>query len=162
LVAELYGTLDPCGDGIELGARAKLPRAFERATVFARRIVLRESTDSEIESIFLAAAERLRIVYEAQRTGNDLTTGHLAEIELQQLQRPARRRAGQGFRLLTAERMAIEQRAMLLAKEWLERETYTVVDTSRTSPFDFSAIRGDEHLKGEVNGRPPRVSMPSS
>ena len=81
LILDRYGTLDPLSDRIELGAKAPLPRAFERATALAHRVVPSQATEAEIEAIFVAAAERLRVIYEGQRVGSDLPTARLAESQ---------------------------------------------------------------------------------
>jgi len=133
-----------------LGAKAPLPKAFEKATALARRIDVRAVDDGVIEQLLVAAAERLRWIYDAQRTGRDLTAGALAEVEIEQIARSPR--DGQGLRLSPEERITIERRAMVVARQWLETNGYAVVDRSRTMPFDFDATRDGISLKVEVKG----------
>ena len=122
ITLERFGTLEPFTHEIRLGAKASLPRAFEKATALARRLQLSE-TDSDTEQLYVLAAERLREVYSAQRIGRDQTTGTLAELEVALVQSPRRLSAGgQGFRLSHKERVAIEERAMVLARTWLESQ----------------------------------------
>lgn len=153
VVLERFGTLSPFTDEIVLGAKAPLPRTFEKATALAKRIAVTSLDDKEFEDLLILASERLREVYEAQRVGRDLTASDAAEIELEAISRPTdRQRAGQGLRLSAEERRAIELRAMELAEAWLTAEGYAVKDKSRTASFDFEATGALGTLKIEVKG----------
>jgi len=50
------------------------------------------------------------------------------------------------------ERVAIEQRAMNVSRILLQAQGYVLTDTSKTSPFDFEAVREAVILKVEVKG----------
>ena len=50
---------------------------------------------------------------------------------------------GQGFGLSAEQKKAVEVRAMTVAKELYESESWEMVDTSSSNPFDFRAKRGE-------------------
>jgi len=152
LITSRFGSLAPFTDQMILGATAPLPRAFEKATAFAKRLPFAELSVEVIDTLLISAAERLRVIYAAQRAGSDLTTSAIAEASLESLAHPNRARIGQGFRLSSEERRVIEKRAMAVARQWLEHSGYAVVDTSANSSFDFEAILDGVRLKVEVKG----------
>ncbi|MDR6593857.1 MrcB family domain-containing protein [Saccharothrix longispora] len=59
---------------------------------------------------------------------------------------------GQGFGLDRAGRVAVEGRAVRLAREHLEAEGWTVRDVGAVESYDLAAVRGDERLFVEVKG----------
>ena len=65
--------------------------------------------------------------------------------------RPARAR-GQGFRLNSTQRTAIEKRAMKLAEEHLLAIGWNVKDTSTNKPYDFHCTSSNGELYVEVKG----------
>jgi hypothetical protein len=153
VVLEKFGTLDPFSDKIALGARADLPRTFEKATAVAKRIAVDALDETEFEDLLVAATERLREVYDAQRVGSDLKPTEAAEREIEEIARPVRARAGrQGLRLSAEERRAIELRAMEVATGWLEANGYKVTDKSKNAPYDLQAVMDAFALKVEVKG----------
>jgi hypothetical protein len=125
IVSEQFGTLDPFSDEISLGAKAPLPRAFEKATALARRLPVEVLKKNEIRSLLVAAAERLRAIYEAQRTGRDLVASDLTFMELTQLQNPcvlgSERVKAFGFRMMK------ESRSNLGRCKWFENGSKGVV-----------------------------------
>ena len=155
VIVDRFGSLVPFVDKIALGAKAPLPRAFEKATAFAKRIAVDQLEQGEFIDLLTQAAERLKEIYEAQRVGADLTVSEIAQVELEQiarLPRSGKTTGGQGFRLSQDERVAIEIRAMDLSREWLQENGFSVTDTSKTSPFDFLATKENNVLKVEVKG----------
>jgi hypothetical protein len=150
VVTEAFGTTAPFGDVIRLGARAPLPRTFEKATALARRVPVNELDESSIRDMIIGATARLRCLYEAQRIGRDRSPAEKVEIELENLSRPGRR--GQGFGLTGPERKVVEDRAMKLAREWFEEREYVVENTSLTFPFDYRVQKDGRALKVEVKG----------
>jgi hypothetical protein len=153
VVLEKFGTLEPFTDRIALGAKAALPRTFEKATAIAKRIAVDALDETEFDDLLVAATERLREVYEAQRVGSDLKPTEAAEREIEEIARPVRvRPGGQGFRLSQEERRAIELRAMELATGWLEANGYEVTDKSKSAPYDLEAAKEALVLKIEVKG----------
>lgn len=154
VILDAFGGLEPFTDSIDLGAKAPLPRTFEKATVIARRIAVAKLDAEAINDLLLQAMRRLRALYEAQSRGQDLQMADMAEMELEAFSRPQRqsRGLGQGFGLSGPERKAIELRAMAVAQDWLEAEGYAVKNTSRNSAFDFLATKDGASLKVEVKG----------
>lgn len=147
------GSVEPLVDQISLGAKAALPRTFEKATAMAKRFEPVSASESDVVSALLSCANFLRLIYEAQSTGAHLSPAVVAEMDLEELSRPNRRvAAGQGFGLSGPERRAIELRAMEVAGAWLKELGYQIKDTSQGSPFDFLATKGAEVLKVEVKG----------
>jgi hypothetical protein len=150
VIVETKGSLDPFGDQIALGAKAPLPRTFEKATVCALRVPVGELGEPGVLALLVEALARLQLLYDAQASGRGLSDADRAELELAALARPSR--VGQGFGLTGPERKAVENRAMALARRWLEANDYVVKDVSKSSPFDFSAVKDKFCLKVEVKG----------
>lgn len=61
-------------------------------------------------------------------------------------------KGGQGFGLSQPERVAVEKRAMDVARKLYEDDDWKVVDKSGSNPFDFLATRGKEVRYIEVKG----------
>jgi hypothetical protein len=154
VIVEAFGDLEPFTDQIVLGAKASLPRTFEKATVAARRVATSDLDAQVVTDLILKATRRLRQLYEAQSLGRLMTPPDMVELHLEGLSRPEREAGGggQGFGLSGPERKAVELRAMTVARAWLEVEGYVVKDTSRVSAFDFQATRDGAILKVEVKG----------
>lgn len=154
IVTDVFGGLEPFTDAIELGAKAPLPRTFEKATVMARKIAVGDLDAVVITDLLLQATRRLRELYEAQGRGQDLSVADVIELQLEALSRPQRQAGGlgQGFGLSGPERRAIELRAMDVAEDWLKAEGYKVKNTSRNSAFDFLATKAGTSVKVEVKG----------
>lgn len=153
VVVARFGAAAPFDDNIDLRARAALPRTFERATALAQRFDPGTATEDDVIASLVAAAERLREVYRAQRVGSHMTPAEAAEAEIEELASPVRRAAsGQGMRLSSEERRAIELRAMQVALQHLEQLGYDVKDRSLTAPFDLEAAKDGETVKVEVKG----------
>jgi hypothetical protein len=147
------GSLEPFTDTIQLGAKAPLPRTFEKATAIAKRLPVESLNEVEIETLLIQAAEMLRFLYMAQSTGADLSAQDLLEFEVESLSRPNQAAAmGQGLMLSAKARRAVELRAMLVAGAALKAQGFTVEDVSSNSPFDILAKRGAEIVKVEVKG----------
>ena len=63
-----------------------------------------------------------------------------------------RRTSGQGFRLSVSERLAIEKRAVKVARDYLVSLGFNVKDVGATKPYDLHATRHDKQLFVEVKG----------
>ena len=75
------------------------------------------------------------------------------EADMIAVVQPRRRRSqGQGFGLSSAQRKAIESRAVVVATEILEANEWSVEDVGRHSSYDLHATRGDSILFVEVKG----------
>jgi hypothetical protein len=151
-IVHRFGSTAPFDDQIALGARAKLPKTFEKATVVARRFPVETATEDSVVDGLEDCARFLREIYRAQAIGSDLSLAQVAEIELEEVARPLAGRRGQGIGLTAPERRAVELQAMGVAREWLEGLGYEVTDRSINAPFDFEARRDGAAIKVEVKG----------
>lgn len=145
-------TLAPFTDPADFGARRALPRSFERATALSKRIAVEQLDHVELESLFIRAAEFLRLIYQASADGRELTPADLDQIDMETAIKPRSNRPSQGYGLSAADRKQVEKQAMALARKWLEQEGFHIRDTSANHPFDYEARRGSEILKIEVKG----------
>lgn len=153
VVLRAAGTLSPFLDHASFGARRKLPVSFERATAMSARVDVDFADDEKVKRLYLAAAEFLRVIYEAQVIGGDMNPADQAQILLESALSPAKARRGpQGFGLTPEERSKVELRAMLVATEWLIAQGYRVTDRSASSSFDLLASNATASLKVEVKG----------
>jgi hypothetical protein len=153
VVEQRWGSIAPFSPGMDLGAKADLPKTFEKATALAIRISAAELGTADLEAALYMAAERLGEIYLAQRSQRDVAPGEQDKSALDQLVNPLRLRSGrQGFGLTTVERKAVERRAMDLAIEHFTRQGYHCKDTSATESFDLMAVKGDVIYKVEVKG----------
>lgn len=148
-----WGTLAPFTDAIALGARASLPRTFEKATAIARRIPVDGIDSSDLDEVLFAAAERLSAIYLAQLDQRDLAPGDQVALDLVTIVKPLRQRTrAQGIGLTAPERRAVELRAMHLAIQFLQSEGFACDDKSAVESFDILARRSGQTLKIEVKG----------
>lgn len=153
VVQEARGTTEPFTDANDFGARARLPKSFERACALVKKIPYEDISDAAMEDYLTTAAEMLRVVYEAQREGRELSPADQAELAIIQIAQPAANVSrGQGYGLTPKERRAVELRAMALAEDWLRAQGYAPTNTSALRPYDFEASRGEEKIYVEVKG----------
>ncbi len=153
VVVDKWSSLDPFTDAISLGAKASLPRTFEKATAFAKRFSADDLDESVLENTIAEAAERLAEIYRSQKSGRDITPGDEAAAEIESISKPLRSgRPGQGFGLKAPERKAIELQAMAKAEEWLVTQGYKVKDTHLNQSYDFIATKDGVELFVEVKG----------
>lgn len=153
VVLEDRGSLEPFTDPNDFGAKAKLPKSFERACALVKKIGFDDITDDIVKHHLIEAAEMLRAIYTAQHQGRELSPADQTELDILDITRPASNaRTGQGFGLSANERKAVELRAMDIAEEWLLSEGYKPTNTAATKPYDFKASKGDVTLFVEVKG----------
>jgi hypothetical protein len=153
IVLESRGTLAPFTDTNDFGARAPLPKSFERASAIVKKIAYDDIEDNVMEQYLVEAAEMLRVIYVAQSQGRELSPADQSELAMQDITRPASKASrGQGYGLTAAERMAVELRAMDIAEEWLRTEGYKPKNTAAKKPYDFEAKKDDKILYVEVKG----------
>jgi hypothetical protein len=153
IVLEDRGSLEPFTDSNDFGARAKLPKSFERACALVKKIGFNDINDGVIERHLIEAAEMLHAIYAAQHHGRELSPADQTELDILDITRPASNaRRGQGFGLSAKERRAVELRAMDIVEDWLRSQGYKVNNTAATKPYDFKASKGDEILFVEVKG----------
>ena len=153
MVLESLGSLEPFSDPINFGATRPLPKSFERACAMVKTISVNALDDNELERFLVEAARALRAVYSAQRQGRELSPADQDELEFLQISRPRSIIArGQGYGLTSAERKAVELRAMDLSRKWMVENGYHVKDTSANKPYDFEAKKGAQQFFVEVKG----------
>lgn len=153
VVGEEFGTLVPFDDPADFGARRPLPKSFERATALSKRVNYEELETTDLESLMELAADRLRVIYEAQSIGRDLPAADLEEAEIEAVIRPVRMASRrQGYALSASERRAVELRAMEVATRHLEGQGFVVHDRSANEPFDLEALKDGVGIKVEVKG----------
>ncbi|SDY29669.1 protein of unknown function [Citreimonas salinaria] len=153
IVLEERGSLEPFTDASDFGARAPLPKSFERASALVKKVPYSAIEDAVMERHLVESARMLRAIYAAQRIGRELSPADQAELDILNVTKPTSMIArGQGFGLTAKERKAVELRAMALAGQWLRDNGYNPKDTSATKPYDFEATSGDEKLYVEVKG----------
>ncbi|UXX82085.1 DUF3883 domain-containing protein [Roseovarius pelagicus] len=153
IVMEDRHSLEPFTDANDFGARAKLPKSFERACALVKKISYDDIQDDLVERHLIEAAKMLRVIYAAQRQGRELSPADQIELDILDITRPtANVRKGQGFGLNAKERRAVELRAMDIVENWLRSQGYNPSNTSATKPYDFLARKGDETLYVEVKG----------
>lgn len=153
VVFEDRGSLEPFTDSNDFGARAKLPKSFERASALVKKIDFDDIEDDVVELHLIEAAEMLHSIYAAQRQGRELSPADQTELDFIDITRPASNaRKGQGFGLNAKERRAVELHAMDIVEDWLRSRGYKPSNTAATKPYDFEAKKGDETLLVEVKG----------
>lgn len=153
IVIEDRGSLEPFTDANDFGARAKLPKSFERACALVKKVPYNEIDDDVMERHLIEAAEMLRAIYSAQQQGRELSPADQTELDILDITRPAANaRRGQGFGLNAKERKVVELRAMDIVADWLRSQGYRPSNTAATRPYDFEARKGDETLFVEVKG----------
>lgn len=158
VVEQRWRTLTPFADTIALGARAPLPRTFEKATAIARRIPVESIDDFDLDDLLLRAAERLSSIYLAQLDQRDIPPGDQSALDIEGILKPLRRRPrAQGIGLTSTERRAVELRAMHLAMQFLKSEGFECEDQSESESFDILAQREGKTLKIEVKGTTSEV-----
>lgn len=153
VLLEQLGNLEPFSDPANFGATRQLPISFQRATAIAKRVAYDDIDDTDLERLLEQAAERLRIVYEAQAIGRDLSLADQAELEIAAVINPNHdQNTRQGYGLPPAAKRAVERRAMEIAEQWLSDNGYNVKDCSASRPYDIEAQNGSKTIKVEVKG----------
>ena len=151
VLLERWSSLEPYSDKISLGAKADLPRTFEKATAIAKRIPVTELRTSDLDALIFGALQRLGQIYLAQRGNRDVSPA-LQDVEaIEEITRPLGGRR-QGIGLTGPERQAVERRAMVLAMEHLKTQGFTCKDTSANKPYDLLIRKDSLELKVEVKG----------
>lgn len=152
VIMQRFKTLTPFTDEINLGAKAALPKTFEKATALAKRINRSELQSADLDGLLYGAAERLGEIYLAQLDQRDVSQGDQDAEEIIAIAKPLRRGRRQGQGLTAAERKAVELRAMTLAIEYLKGQDYDCKDTSASESFDVLATKMGTSIKVEVKG----------
>lgn len=151
VLLERWGSLEPYTDKISLGAKADLPRTFERATAIAKRIHVTDLHATDLNALIFGALQRLGEIYQAQRANRDVSPATQDVEAIEEITRPLGGRR-QGTGLTGPERQAVERRAMVLAIEHLKTEGFMCKDTSANKPYDLLIWKDNLELKVEVKG----------
>ena len=153
-IIKVLGSLGSFKDEIILGAKAPLPRVFERATATAKRIEVNSIESINLEELLEEGATQLAAVYQMQSIGGDLNQEFKDRIAIDEAIKPTRNNSSkaQGFRLTGAERKAVELQAMNVASSWFLANGYSVSDTSATESFDLLVEKDGSSKKVEVKG----------
>jgi len=153
VIEQKWHTIAPFEDQINLGAKAPLPRTFEKATAIARSIQVNDLATEDLEKLLFEAAKRLNEIYLAQIEQRDVSPGDRDAAEIVEIVAPLRtQKRRQGIGLTAAERKAVELRAMELAASYLKSLGYQYKDTSSKESYDFLADKHGHALKIEVKG----------
>lgn len=162
IILRSHQSLGPFTDKIHLGAKAPLPKTFEKATVIAKRVSFSDIDATDIDALLQKLAELLATVYAAQSLGIDLTPADQAELEITVLSKP-QVSGRQGFGLTADGRKAVEMQAMKVATEWWVAQGYKVSNKSANNPFDLLVTKDGTKIKVEVKGttsmRPTAILM---
>ena len=153
VIEHRWKNVAPFVDEIALGAKAPLPKTFEKSTAVAIRIPVGKLNSSDLDGMLYSACERLGEIYLAQLDQRDVSPGDQDANEVVAIARPlkvARNRQGMG--LTGPQRKAVEMRAMSLAVEYLTSNGYQCKDTSSTESFDLLATLAGSSIKVEVKG----------
>ena len=152
VIQEALGSTEPFSDPPDFGARRPLPKSYQRATSLCKTIEASELNGVDLDALLLRAASFLRILYQAQLDGRELSPADSDEREVERQLRPSRKGRSHGFGLSYSDRRIVELHAMDLARRWLSDHEYQVKDTSGDHPYDFVATSGSEELFVEVKG----------
>ena len=154
--AELLGFRE----GVDLGSSFGLSGPYERTTAFSRFYPVHTLPDEQqLQKDLRQAVALLGQLYNAIELGRAPETVapeiQEAQEQLEAIASPRRFRTGggQGFGLSGAQRKVVEDRAMYLAKEWLEANGYDdIQDVSATRSCDYTAVKGGIEQVIEVKG----------
>lgn len=152
IVTQRFKSLSPFTDEIDLGAKASLPKTFEKATAFAKRIRRIDIASADIDGLLFEAMRRLSEIYLAQLDQRDVSQGDQDYAQIVAIAKPLMRTRRQGHGLNAVERKAVELHAMSLATRYLSSNGYDCKDTSATESFDILATKSGTTIKVEVKG----------
>ena len=152
VIEEEVGSLEPFIDPPIFGARRPLPKSFEQSVAISRRVPIDHLNADELQGLLVRAAKYLRIVYEAEINGRELSPADFDEIAIKEKIKPLSKKSSQGIGLSSDDRKRVELRAMELVGKWLKESGYSVTDTSANRSYDFEARKNDEILIVEVKG----------
>ncbi len=146
-------------EGVTLGSNAQLPQAYERTTAFSKTYITGQIPEDGVLLEDLSdALQLLQNLYEAAANGRQPGALGRDVVEVAEqingLINPNRQpRRGQGFGLTAAQRRAVDERAMTVARQWLEANGFTGIrDVHLREPCDYRATLGGTGKVVEVKG----------
>ncbi len=83
-----WGSLDPFDDRMSLGAKAPLPRTFEKATAIAKSLRPASTSDREIEALLGIACQRLNEICIAQLEQRDINPADQDALQIREPKYP--------------------------------------------------------------------------
>ncbi|MGY1776910.1 MrcB family domain-containing protein [Geodermatophilus sp. SYSU D00804] len=142
---------------IKLDARSSnLGRGYERGNVVALEYPIDAiPADGQLNEDLQRLAELLGAVYASDVIAPGEIAPEVADAvnAAEEVAEPRRRRQGRGYRLNTAERLAIEQHAVRLACQYLKEQQFTTIkDVGSTESYDIDARKEGQRLYVEVKG----------
>ena len=137
--------------------RSNLGRQYELGNVVSFVYQLNAiPADAQLHADLRTMAGWLATIYAAEESSLEVPGEPAAEIAdaLVAVRQAAGsgRRAGQGFRLSTVEKLAIERHAVSTATRYYTDRGFKVRDVGATHPYDLDVVRGSERLSVEVKG----------
>ncbi|KQQ72950.1 hypothetical protein ASF70_15905 [Rhizobium sp. Leaf321] len=144
-------------EGVALGSTAQLPQAYERTTAFSKSYAVGQIPEERVllEDL-VRALQLLEMLYSAaNRQPGALARDVLdAAAQINGLINPNRQpRRGQGYGLSPAQRRSVDERAMTVAREWLQVNGFTGIrDVHLREPCDYRAALGGVAKIVEVKG----------
>ncbi|WP_434450824.1 MrcB family domain-containing protein [Lentzea sp. E54] len=141
-------------DSIELKARrSKLGLPYEAGNVVAFEYSLDEVPSDEVlagDLSFLISV--LSELYQLVDDAPGELAPEVADAVVEAERSAGKARRGQGLRLSSAERIAIERQAVAVATQYLTEQGFAVEDVGATQSYDLDARRGGDRLYVEVKG----------
>ena len=144
---------------LDLGARkSHLGSAYEASTAVCIRYSRgRVPDDTQLRRDAVFFAQLLGKLYQAESTSPvpGAPAAEVVDVLVASAEAAGKvvRGRGQGFRPSLVQRQAIEERAMVVAREYLETEKkWRVQDKSRTESFDYLCEHDNETIYVEVKG----------
>ncbi|NIH74438.1 hypothetical protein FHV99_001645 [Ochrobactrum sp. P20RRXII] len=146
-------------EGVDLGSKAQLPKAYERTTAFSKTYEVGKVPDENIILQDLShALHLLQVLYNGAAAGKQPgalardvvdTTAQISEL----ISPKGTTRRGQGYGLTAPQRKAVDERAMLVARQWLDQHGFTKIqDVHLKEPCDYRAIIAGKSKVIEVKG----------
>jgi hypothetical protein len=137
--------------------RSDLGRQYELGNVAALTYQLNDiPDDQQLLADLQAMVDRLANIYVAEKTSPNVPGEPAPEIAdaLVAIREAAGagRRTGQGYRLDTAEKLAIERHAVDVVAAHYKGQGYRVTDVGTTKPFDLDIRLDSDRLSVEVKG----------
>ncbi|MEP3225646.1 MAG: DUF3578 domain-containing protein [Parasphingorhabdus sp.] len=146
--------------GLDLNSEYSLAKAYERTTAFSKMYdVSKIPNNKSIERDLSVFLSMLGVLYRSTLDGRgpgtlapEVIDAEMAVAAVANPRRSSRSSSGQGMGLSAVQRLAIENRAMRLAEDWLVDKGFSVKDVHRTQSCDFIAERDGTELVVEVKG----------
>ncbi|MFE3758019.1 MrcB family domain-containing protein [Nocardia tengchongensis] len=159
-VIEAAGLKPAAFDGIPYLGDNRLARGYVTGTVHAIRYAADAiPSEDQLQADVVMMGELLKVLYAAEAAtvffpGDEAPEVVDADLAVDEAAGNVRHRkkGGQGYRLNTAEKLAIEKHAVKRATKYFRDAGYSVKDTGATNPYDLLLAKEPETLYVEVKG----------